>query len=175
MKMFYNSLSYRLYTKPTVNENEQWRTLSSVFRLFACDARFAAQRMEFPCHRAAFFPHASRNNDAFSWAGRRVRSFSWRRCLSPGAMRNDIPRMNRQTRARTNIQDAHAIVRLRPESPLFRGGFFFRERSIQSSTLYFPRVPQSMPLLLLDRDVHNSRRDVSIVGDMSSKAASWEI
>lgn len=91
----------------------------------------------------------------------------------------DVPRMNRQTRACTDIQDAHAIVRLRPESPLFRGGFFFRERSIQASTLCFPCVPfpQSMSLLLLDRDVYNSRRrgDVDIVGDMFSKAASWEI
>lgn len=106
---------------------------SSVFlhSLHARRTRFAAQRMGFPCHRAAFFP--MRNNAAFSRERGSASGVSPRRSLSPSAMRNDVPRMNRQTRAR-NIQNAHAIVRLRPESPLFRGGFFFCERSIQTST-----------------------------------------
>lgn len=47
--------------------------------------------MGFPCH---VFPNATQNNAAFSLVNR---SFS-RRNLSPSSMRNDVPRMNRQTR-----------------------------------------------------------------------------
>lgn len=170
MKMFHKPLSCHLYTKLVVNGK---RIMTNALVSFSTVCMHDARRSR--CNewdfRATFFPVLLETMPrSLSWTGHR--SFS-RRSLSP-SMRNDVPRMNRQTR--TDIG--------RSRDCTFKAGVsVISWRILLSRTLYsvidtpFPphSVPsfpflQPMSLLLLDR-VYNSRRR----GDVASKAASWGI